>query len=387
MSTHSPSAPPAAGGSLRAAGAWSLLALLITAILVLAVGGYYWFDGMVKRSTAPAAGTSHSAMTGHGMTGTLSPVVAGAPANIARAATDLPAPITRSVPTTVRLDLSTVEVEGQLDPAGGTTYRYWTFDGKVPGPMLRVIQGDTVEIHVTNANGSTALHSIDLHAVSGPGGGSGATQTMSGHESVFRFQALNTGLYLYHCATAPVAVHVANGMFGMILVEPPGGLPRVDHEFYVVQSELYTAQAPGTKGHVDFSSARMLAEAPSYFVFNGRVDSLTGPTAMHAHTGETARVYFGVGTFKSSAFHVIGTVFDEVYPDGGIGGALERNVGVVNVPPAGTTIATIRFRVPGTYLVVDHALQRVQEGAVGQIVVDGPADPSVFDGSGEMTAH
>jgi nitrite reductase (NO-forming) len=182
-------------------------------------------------------------------------------------------------------------------------------------------------------------------------------------------------------------MHVANGMFGMILVEPPGGLPKVDREFYIMQSEIYTSLPLGQQGLAKFSNDKLMAEQPTYYVFNGRVGALNGSGALHVKTGEKVRIYFGVGTFKSSAFHVIGGIFDDVYTDGGVGGAIEHNVGVVNVPPGGTTIADLAFKVPGTYVIVDHALQRVIEGASGQIVVDGTAAPGVFvgDGGGAMT--
>ena len=307
--------------------------------------------------------------------------------DIARAATDVPARITRTTPAHLDFTLTSTEVESKLDD--GSTYTFWTFDNRVPGPMLRVMQGDTVTLHVRNANGSHQPHSIDLHAVTGPGGGSMATQTTSGGETAFSFRAMNPGLYIYHCATPPAAMHIANGMYGMILVEPPGGLPAVDREYYVMQGEYYTAEPHGTRGHLTFSNSAMMAEQPTYYVFNGRAGALMGGGALHAKVGETVRIFFGVGTFKPSAFHVIGTIFDTVYPDGSMGGPVERNVGVVNVPAGGTTIAGIVFSVPGTYTIVDHALPRVSLGAAGQIVVDGPANPSIFDGGsgGGSMAH
>lgn len=394
MASHSPgkrATEVASSSSYRAVGAWSALAAMITVAFTVLIGAFYWVDAQVKASHASAAsnGSTVPAAQEHGgtTTGSSNAAAAGPVVEIARAATDVPPPITRTTPTSVRIDLKTVEVEGKLDTASGTSYTYWTFNGTVPGPMLRVMQGDTVEIHLSNANGSTFAHSIDLHAVTGPGGGSGASQTTSGKDSTFSFKALNPGLYLYHCATAPVAMHIVNGMYGMILVEPPGGLPKVDREYYVMQGEMYTNAPYGTKGHAGYADAKVLAEQPNYYVFNGRVGSLTAGGALHANVGERVRIYFGVGTFKSSAFHVIGTIFDTVYPDGGIGGPVERNVGVLNVPAGGTSIAEIQFKVPGTYAIVDHALQRVQEGASGQMVVDGPADPSIFSGSGQMPPH
>ena len=333
------------------------------------------------RASAPSITKPVAAPTMAPMTGMPSaapaPVAAGG--DIARSAADVPAPITRTVPATVSYTLTTTELTATLDD--GTTYQYWTFDNTVPGPFLRVMQGDTVNITIKNAMGSMMPHSIDLHAVSGPGGGSVATQTTAGKDTTFSFKALNPGLYIYHCATAPVAMHVANGMFGMILVEPPGGLPKVDHEFYVMQSEIYTDSALGTKGLVKFSNDKLMLEQPTYYVFNGRVGALTKTGALHVKTGESVRIYFGVGTFKSSAFHVIGAIFDNVYGDGGLGGAVEHNVGLVNVPAGGTTIVDMTFKVPGTYTIVDHALQRVTEGAAGQVVVDGPADPTIFNGT------
>lgn len=371
-------------------GAWSALAAIITVAFTVLIGAFYWVDSQVKANQASAAANAGTpaAHGEHGTTtGGASAAAAGPAVEIMRAATDVPPPITRTAPTTVHVDMKLVEVEGKLDPASGTTYTYWTFDGTVPGPMLRVMQGDTVEIHLANATGSTFAHSIDLHAVTGPGGGAGASQTLKGKDSTFSFKALNPGLYLYHCATAPVPMHIANGMYGMILVEPPGGLPKLDREYYVMQGEMYTNAPYGTKGHVGYADARVLAEQPNYYVFNGRVGSLTAAGALHANVGERVRIYFGVGTFKPSAFHVIGAIFDTVYPDGGIGGSVERNVGLLNIPAGGTTIAEIQFKVPGTYVIVDHALQRVQEGASGQIVVDGPTDPSIFSGSAQMAPH
>jgi len=298
---------------------------------------------------------------------------------ISRAASDVPPPITRTTPTTVVLTLETKEVVAKLDD--GQTYSYWTFDGTVPGPMLRVRVGDTVELHLKNAPGDVMQHSIDLHAVNGPGGGSGATAVSPGQESKLTFKALNAGLYVYHCATAPIPTHIINGMFGMILVEPVGGLPKVDHEFYVMQSELYTTTAFGTPGHHDFSNEKLLAEAPDYVLFNGRVGALIGTGALTAKVGETIRIYFGVGGFVDSNFHIIGEIFDRVYPEGALGQPLE-NVQTTLVPAGGATAVELRLNVPGRYLLVDHALPRaINKGALGYLEVAGAPDPSVFDGA------
>ena len=298
---------------------------------------------------------------------------------ISRPASDVPPPITRTTPTTVVVTLETKEVIATLGE--GQTYSYWTFDGTVPGPMLRVRVGDTVELHLKNAPGDLMQHSIDLHAVNGPGGGSGATAVSPGLEAKLTFKALNPGIYVYHCATPPIPMHIVNGMFGMILVEPVGGLPKVDHEYYVMQSELYTNAAFGTPGHHDFSNDKLLNESPDYVLFNGRVGALTGTGALKAKVGESVRIYFGVGGFVDSNFHVIGEIFDRVYPEGALGQPLE-NVQTTLVPAGGATAVEFTVQVPGRYLLVDHALPRaLNKGAAGYLEVEGAPNPSVFDGA------
>ena len=298
---------------------------------------------------------------------------------ISRPASDVPPPITRTTPAKVVITMETKEVIASVDQ--GQTYSYWTFDGTVPGPMLRVRVGDTVELHLKNAANDTMQHSIDLHAVTGPGGGSGATAVSPGKEAVLTFKALNPGLYVYHCATPPIPTHILNGMFGMILVEPVGGLPKVDHEYYVMQSELYTNAAFGTPGHHDFSNEKMLNETPDYVLFNGRVGALTGTGSLTAKVGESVRIYFGVGGFLNSNFHIIGEIFDRVYPEGALGQPLQ-NVQTTLVPAGGATAVEFTVQVPGRYLLVDHALPRaLNKGAAGYLEVTGAADPTIFDGA------
>ncbi|MGH2378441.1 MAG: copper-containing nitrite reductase [Candidatus Limnocylindria bacterium] len=301
--------------------------------------------------------------------------------DVARSPADLPAPIQRSEPANVTVTLETREVVGIL--ADGSTYAYWTFDGTVPGPFIRVRVGDTVELHLKNAQGSAWPHSIDLHAVTGPGGGAGATQTTAGGQTSFRFKALNPGLYVYHCATAPIPMHVASGMYGLILVEPAGGLPPVDREFYVVQAELYTSTPAATKGHKTYAHAKALDERPDHVVMNGRVGALTGDRALRARVGETIRIYYGVGGFLISSFHVIGEIFDAVYPEGAVGAEPLRNVQTTLVPAGGATMVELKLEVPGRYLLVDHNLPRaLDKGAAGYLEVEGPEAPEIFHGAG-----
>jgi len=295
-----------------------------------------------------------------------------------------PAPIDRSEPTVVRYEVETIEQTGQL--AEGVEYRYWTFGGTVPGPMLRVRQGDTVEISLKNASGSRNPHSIDLHAVTGPGGGAAVTQTGPGLSTGLRFKALNPGLYVYHCATPPVPEHVANGMYGLILVEPPGGLPRVDHEYYVMQGDFYTQGSLGQSGSQSFAPDKMLAENPEYVVFNGSTTGLVGDKALAARVGETVRIYFGVGgPNMTSSFHVIGEIFDRVYPEG----AMEplTNVQTTRVPAGGAAIVDMKLEVPGAYLLVDHSLSRLLRGAVGHLNVAGEPAPWLYTSMGASPAQ
>jgi len=307
-------------------------------------------------------------------------------ATISRAAASVPAAINRTSPALVRVDLQTQEVTAEIEK--GETYTYWTFNGSVPGPMLRVRVGDTVELHIKNSASSVMMHSIDLHAVTGPGGGATATQTMPGQETVVTFKALNPGLYVYHCATAPIPAHIANGMYGLILVEPEGGLPPVDREFYVVQGELYTSGRLGLAGHHDFDGLKMDAEEPDYVIFNGKVGSLTGDGAMTAKVGERVRIYFGVGGFLPSSLHLIGEIFDRVYPEGAMGSAPNTNVQTTLVPAGGSTIVEFTLQVPGNYTLVDHALARaLDKGAAGVLTVTGDQDKSIYSGPLSGSGH
>lgn len=300
-------------------------------------------------------------------------------ADISRLPTDLPPPIGKREPQTVRVDLTTVEVEGRL--AEGATYGYWTFNGKVPGPFLRVRVGDTVDVRLKNSSDSAMVHSVDFHAATGPGGGAASTQTNPGDEHTVKFKALIPGLYVYHCATPMVAHHIANGMYGLILVEPEGGLPPVDHEFYVMQGEIYTEAAFGQHGSQDFNVEKLLNERPEYFVFNGSVGALSKLHPLQAKVGETVRIFFGVGgpNFTSS-FHVIGEMFDRVYNFGGVLSEPLKGIQTVSVPPGGAVITEMKLEVPGNYILVDHALSRLERGLSGILHVEGPANPEIYDG-------
>ncbi len=282
------------------------------------------------------------------------------------------------------LQLETTEVLAEVAP--GITFNYWTFNNAVPGPLFRVQEGDIVIVTITNAATSLHHHNVDFHAATGPGGGGVVSIVAPGETKEFRFKALNPGLFVYHCAVPNMAVHMAHGMYGMILVEPKEGLPAVDKEFYVMQGELFTTGAIGRRGLQAFDAKKMLQSTPTYVTFNGRPDGAKGK--MKAEVGDRIRMYVGNGgVVHSSSFHVVGEIFDTVYPEASIGGAVFKNVQTTNVPAGGATIVEFTVDYPGTYVLVDHALMRADKGAWGTIEVTGPADKNIFDGVFSTDSH
>jgi len=290
----------------------------------------------------------------------------------------VPARIEAKHNTKVIVELEVIEQTMRL--ADGVDYTFWTFGGKVPGKFIRVRQGDLVEFHLHNHPDNMLPHNIDLHAVTGPGGGAEASLIAPGKSAQFSFRALNQGLYVYHCATAPVGMHIANGMYGLILVEPLEGFPPVDHEFYVMQSEFYTTGKFGEKGHQDFDMQKALDERPDYVVINGAIGASAGENAMTVKVGETVRLYLGNGGPNLiSSFHVIGEIFDKVYVEGGT--LINHDVQTTLIPAGGSAIAEFRCEVPGTLHLVDHSIFRAfNKGALAQIKVVGDENHNVFTG-------
>jgi len=351
MITKSPT-----GRTSKALAALGLILVLVAAILLPAKTTY---EGTIPVRTAPE--------------------IRGEEAATLTSPPNVPPAITRDYATKVIVDLEVLETTQRL--ADGVEYTFWTFGGGVPGDFIRVREGDLVEFHLQNHESSIVPHNIDLHAVTGPGGGAKASFTGPGQETVFTFTALNPGLYVYHCATAPVGMHIANGMYGMILVEPEEGLPPVDHEYYVMQSEFYTEGSFGAEGHQPFSYDKALAENATYVVFNGAVGSLTGDAALTANVGETVRLFVGNGGPNLvSSFHVIGEIFDNVYPEGG--STANHNVQTTLIPAGGSAIAEFRVDVPGTYILVDHSIFRAfDKGALAMLNVSGEDQPGLFNAS------
>lgn len=291
----------------------------------------------------------------------------------------VPPPITRKHAARVVVHLEVREVESQI--ADGATYTFWTFGGTVPGSFIRIREGDVVEFHLNNHPSSKLPHNIDLHAVTGPGGGATSSFTAPGHSSRFTFKALNPGLFVYHCATAPVPMHVGNGMYGLILVEPAEGLPPVDREYYVMQGDFYTQGRYGEPGLQTFDMAKSIDEHPTYVLLNGSVGALVGDNALTANVGETVRLYFGVGGPNlTSSFHVIGEIFDTVYPEASLS-TPQHNIQTTLVPAGGASVMDFKVEAPGTFILVDHALSRAfNKGTLGMLKVSGPSDRVVYSG-------
>jgi nitrite reductase (NO-forming) len=298
---------------------------------------------------------------------------------VVTSAPHVPPPITRRHATRVLLDVEVREHTKQL--ADGVSYTYWTFGDDAPGQFIRVREGDLVQTRFHNHPDNTVAHNIDFHAATGPGGGGEASFVAPGHSATFTWRATNAGLYLYHCVAAPAGMHLANGMYGLILVEPKEGLPKVDREFFIVQGEFYTSGANGERGAQQFDIDKALREQPEYVVFNGRVGALMGDNALRMRAGESARLYLGnAGPSLISSFHIVGEIFDEVY---GEGGTLvnQKNVQTTVVPVGGAAMVELVADVPGSYQFVDHAMFRAfNKGAMGALQVDGAARPEIFSG-------
>ncbi|OOG95826.1 nitrite reductase, copper-containing [Neisseria meningitidis] len=359
------------------------LAALIASVFALAACG----EQAAKPAETPAATASAEAPAASN-----SQAAAETPSSelpvidaIVTHAPEVPPPTDRDHPAKVRVKMETVEKTMKMDD--GVEYHYWTFDGDVPGRMIRVREGDTVEVEFSNNPSSTVPHNVDFHAATGQGGGAAATFTAPGRTSTFSFKALQAGLYIYHCAVAPVGMHIANGMYGLILVEPKEGLPKVDKEFYIVQGDFYTKGKKGAQGLQPFDMDKAIAEQPEYVVFNGHVGSIAGDNALKAKAGETVRMYVGNGGPNLvSSFHVIGEIFDKVYVEGGK--LINENVQSTIVPAGGAAIVEFKVDIPGSYTLVDHSIFRAfNKGALGQLKVEGDENPEIMTQKLSDTAY
>src|SRR6187549_1349380 len=321
------------------------IAMLLAAALLAACG-----------ASDKAATTHPVGPTGGSMKGDFGPPQGEPVHAVLTSPPQVPPATNRKQPAKVIVELEVIEVEMPISE--GVSYTFWTFGGTVPGSFIRVRQGDTVEFHLKNHPSSKMPHNIDLHGVTGPGGGAASSFTAPGHKTTFTFKALNQGIYVYHCATAPVGMHVANGMYGLILIEPPEGLSAVDHEFYVMQGDFYTVGKYREKGLQAFDMQKAIDENATYVVFNGSEGSLLGDRAITAKVGEKVRLFVGNGGPNLiSSFHLIGEIFDKVYQEGGVK-VTQEQVQTTIVPAGGSAMVEFSVEVPGTYILVDHSLFR-----------------------------
>ena len=356
------------------------LAALITSAFVLAA-----CNGQQQASQQPAAQGTQTTASSTPSAPDVAPQTAEADVPVDQLpvidavvthAPEVPPPVNRDHAALVKVKMETIEKTMKM--ADGVDYTYWTFNGDVPGQMIRVREGDTVEVEFSNNPNSTVPHNVDFHASTGPGGGAAATFTAPGRTSTFRWKALQSGLYIYHCAVAPVGMHIGNGMYGLVLVEPKEGLPKVDKEFYIVQGDFYTKGKYGEPGLQPFDMDKAIREDADYVVFNGHVGAIAGDNALKAKVGETVRMYVGNGGPNLvSSFHVIGEIFDKVYVEGGK--LVNENVQSTLIPAGGAAIIEFKVDIPGSFTIVDHSIFRAfNKGALGQLVVEGEDHPEVM---------
>ena len=356
------------------------LAALITSAFVLAA-----CNGQQQASQQPAAQGTQTTASSTPSAPDVAPQTAEADVPVDQLpvidavmthAPEVPPPVNRDHAALVKVKMETIEKTMKM--ADGVDYTYWTFNGDVPGQMIRVREGDTVEVEFSNNPNSTVPHNVDFHASTGPGGGAAATFTAPGRTSTFRWKALQAGLYIYHCAVAPVGMHIGNGMYGLVLVEPKEGLPKVDKEFYIVQGDFYTKGKYGEPGLQPFDMDKAIREDADYVVFNGHVGAIAGDNALKAKVGETVRMYVGNGGPNLvSSFHVIGEIFDKVYVEGGK--LINENVQSTLIPAGGAAMIEFKVDIPGSFTIVDHSLFRAfNKGALGQLVVEGEDHPEIM---------
>lgn len=354
-----------------------ILTALIASVFTLAACDQKTAVESAETAAPASAGQAADTQTPQGELPVIDAVMTHAP--------EVPPPVNRDYPAKVIVKIEVIEKVMKM--ADGVDYKYWTFGGQVPGQFIRVREGDQVEVQFSNHPSSTVPHNVDFHAVTGPGGGAEATFTAPGHTSTFSFKALQPGLYIYHCATAPVGMHIANGMYGLILVEPKEGLPKVDKEFYVVQGDFYTKGKYGEPGLQPFDMEKAIKEQPDYVVFNGHVGSIAGDNALKAKVGESVRIYVGNGGPNLvSSFHVIGEIFDKVYVEGGK--LVNENIQTTLVPAGGAAIVDFKLDVPGSFTLVDHSIFRAfNKGALGQLKVEGPENKEIYSGKMSDTVY
>ena len=275
-------------------------------------------------------------------------------------------------------EIELVVTEREMTVAPGIVQTVWTFGDTVPGPVLRVKVGDTVRVTLVNPETNKLPHSIDFHA-SLVAWNDEMRSINPGEELVYEFVAKYAGVFMYHCGTTPALHHIAQGMFGMIIVEPEGGLDPVEHEFAFVQNEWYMVEQAG---FISLEEASAAAPAPDAVVWNG-VANQYAEHPIRVPVGEEVRVFvLNAGPSIDSSFHVVGTIFHEVIKEGvHLTEGNEGNWGsqAVDLSPAQGAIVEMRFDEDGMYPIVTHAFNFVGRGALG-LFQAGDGGPTVEGG-------
>jgi nitrite reductase (NO-forming) len=301
-----------------------------------------------------------------------------APTTDVAADPDAPAPVVYDATAPARLtgdvhDIDLVMTEVEMTVAPGFVQKVWTFGGTVPGPVIRVKVGDTIRVHLQNPAANQLPHSIDFHA-SQVAWNDEMTSINPGEEKVYEWTADYAGVWMYHCGTSPALHHIANGMYGMVIVEPAEGLPAVDNEFALVQSEWYL----GPQGDItSLDKAAAGAPAPDFVVFNGVANQYVD-APLQVGTGESVRIFvLDAGPSIDSSFHIVGTIFDTVIREGVAlrkGNSGSWGSQAMDLSPAQGGIVEFTTAEDGLYPVVTHAFNFVGRGALG-LIQAGDGDP------------
>lgn len=300
---------------------------------------------------------------------------------IAADPTDIPGPIDYDEPRHHDITLTVEEHTAEIED--GVTFDYMTFGGQIPGPMIRVREGDKVTLTLENMPDNEYEHNVDSHAIYGPGGGAADTVVLPGEDATIEVSTEYPGAFIYHCAVPNAPMHISSGMYGLMVVEPKEGLPQVDREFYLGQNEVYTDMETGEEGHHMFDFDSMMDTEPSYVLLNGQEYALTGDHAMEAELGETVRVFMGTGGPDiTSDFHPIGNVWSRAWPNGSIDPETDpdHNVQTMAVPPGSAFVGEMDLAVPGPIKLVDHSLTNTfHKGSLAILNVNGDENEEVYD--------
>lgn len=302
------------------------------------------------------------------------------PVRVAADPVKMPPPVDWRTPRTHKIRMVSKEMIGEIRP--GILFRYMTFDGQVPAPLIRVRQGDTVDLTLVGDKKNHNPHNVDFHSCYGTGGGADFLNVGPGQEKRIRFKTMDPGAFIYHCAVPDLDYHIASGMFGLILVEPKDGLPKVDREFYLGQNDMYIKMPPDDNTPAEFDYDRLLAENPNFVVLNGAFNGITaqrfGP--MKAQKGETVRIYFvNGGPNLISSFHPIGNVWSKHWPQGSLANKPLELMQTVQVNPGSCSILEMYLPVPETIHLADHSITRTaRKGLLADIEVTGTPEPDIF---------